>query len=233
MRKVDPADVLKDFNVACQELLDHFDRIDKAITTHSTREGDLSRLATQSFLSLFVAFERFCSDLLLAYLNRDFSLYQTDLAGRIGASIKDKYGAGVAARITFEAKKHVSVAELEEIVDPTGWNLTFSNVAKLKDYANKVLVPVYAKRIASITAPEARLVDTARTIRDFIAHQSVGAKKRMNEALSTIEAGVHNRHLGRAANEIHVVGSYLKANPAGTRRFHMYAHGLLAVAARM
>ncbi len=233
MRKVNPADVLTDFNVACRELLDHFDRIDKAITTHSTREGDLSRLATQSFLSLFVAFERFCSDLLLAYLNRDFTVYQTDLTSRIGASVKDKFGTGVAARTTFEVKKHVSVAELEEIVDPTGWNLTFSNVAKLKDYANKVLVPAYATRIASITAPEARLVDTARTIRDFIAHQSVGAKKRMNEALATIEAGVHNRHLGRTGYAVNVIGSYLKANPAGTRRFHMYANGLLAVAAHM
>lgn len=233
MRKIDPADVLADFNAASHELINHYDRIDVAITTHPTREGDLSLLATQSFLALFVAFERFNSDLLLAYLNRDFKQFQADVATRISTSAREKFGPVIAARVTLEIKRHVSVAELEEIVDPTGWNLTFPTVAKLKEYSRRVLVPAYATRIDSLTTSEARLVDTARAIRDFIAHQSPGSKKRMNDTLATIEVGAQNRYLGRTSNAVHNVGAYLKASCAGTRRLHRYSQALRAIAARM
>lgn len=233
MRKVDPADVLADFEQASAQVVDHFDRIAVALSGNATREGNISQLATESFLALFVAFERFTSDLLLAYLNRDFSQYQKDLAFRLTASVKDKFGTGVSARVELKTKKHVSVAELEQIVDPTGWNLTFTSVEKLKDYAQRVLAPNHRGRIQSITASEARLIDTARSIRDFIAHQSPGSKQRMNEALATVETAAHNRHLGRQGNQVQSVGPYLKSAPAGQRRLHRYAQGLLAVANHM
>lgn len=233
MRKVDPAAVRADFEAASTELIDHFDRIDKAIKAHPKREGDLSLLATQSFLALFVAFERFCSDLLLAYMNRDFTQYQTDLSTRISASIRDKYGSGVAPLVALTTKKHVSVDELEQIVDPTGWNLTFKSVEGLKEYSRRVLAPVYSQRIDSLNAAEARLIDAARSIRDFIAHQSVGAKNRMNAALRTVEAGGHNRHLGCVGYNVDKVGVYLKAMHVGRRRLHRYADALLAISKRM
>ena len=233
MRKVDPGDVRADFEAACTALIEHFDRIDDAIKSNPKREGDLSLLATQSFLTLFVAFERFCSDLLLAYMNRDFSQYQADLATRVNASVREKYGSGVAPLVTIAAKKHVSVDELEQIVDPTGWNLTFKSVEKLKEYGRRVIVPAHAQRIDSLTAAEARLIDTARSIRDFIAHQSIGAKMRMNAALSTVEIGGHNRHLGCAGYNVDKVGAYLKAIHAGQRRLHRYAGALLGISKRM
>jgi len=85
----------------------------------------------------------------------------------------------------------------------------------------------------SIDAAETRLIETSRAIRDFIAHQSQGSKRRMNELLSTIETGGHNRHLARGANEVHSVGSYLKAVHGGQRRLHRYATGLLAISAHI
>jgi hypothetical protein len=233
MRKVDPADVRADFELTASEVIAHFNHVAMALTGTPNKELDVSQLATQSFLTLFVAFERFLSDLILAYLNRDSSVYQTFLVGRINASIADKFGSSVKALITIQTKKHISVAELEGIVDPEGWNLTFSTVEKLKSSATAWLVPIHAVRINSITSPEVRLIETSRAIRDFIAHQSSGSKKRMNECLSTIEAGVHNRHLGRGANEVHTVGSYLKAIQGGQRRLHRYAAGLLSVSSHV
>lgn len=233
MRKLDPADVRVDFNVSSDEIINYFDRVDAAISAHTTREGDLSQLATQSFLALFVAFERFCSDLLLAYLNRDFSQYQSDVAHRLALSVNEKFGAELASRISYQPKKHVSVAELEEIVDPTGWNLTFSKFSKIREYSVRVLAAGHAARIQTVSASEARLVDTARSIRDFIAHQSPGSKERMNEALATVEQGGHNRYLGRVDNDVHNVGAYLKASGAGVRRLHRYAQALRSIAAKM
>jgi hypothetical protein len=177
-------------------------------------------------LTLFVVFERFLSDLFLAYLNRNFSTYQNELAARVRQSVQDKFGNGVAPLISVRLKQHVSVAELEGIVDPDGFNLTFTSARKLKEVAGQWLVSTDATRIRSITAHEARLIDTSRAIRNFIAHQSPRAKVQMNMLLSTVESGAHNRHLGRGSYDVHAVGSYLKAVfPAG-RRLHLYAAGL-------
>src|SRR5690348_5488717 len=113
MRKVDPADVRGDFDSAASEIIAHFDRVATALTDTPNKEGDISQLATQSFLALFVAFERFISDLILAYLNRDFSVYQAQLVNRVNTSIGDKFGDSVKSLITVQTKTHVPVAELE------------------------------------------------------------------------------------------------------------------------
>lgn len=229
MRKVDPADVRADFDSTASAIIAHFDRLADALTNTPNKEGDISQLATQSFLSLFVAFERFLSDLILAYLNRDYSVYQAYLVNRVNSSVGEKFGDRVKSLITIQTRKHIPVADIEGIVDPNGWNLTFVTMEKLKSSAKAWLAPEHAENIGSISLHEARLIDTSRAIRDFIAHQSSGSKLRMNECLSTIEMGGHNRHLGRGANEVHSVGSYLKAVLAGQRRLHRYATGLLAV----
>lgn len=233
MRKVDPADVRADFESASKDIVDHFDRVVSSLEASPTKEGDTSQLATQSFLSLFVAFERFTSDLILAYLNRDFAAYQADLQKRLKSSIETKFGAGVLSLVNIKAHTHAPMATIESIVDPTGWNVTFSSVEKLKSFAGSALAPAYATRIASINASETRLIETARTIRDFIAHQSTSSKQRMNDALSSVTAGHHNAHLSRGVREVHAVGSYLKAVCAGERRLHRYAAGLLAISAHM
>jgi hypothetical protein len=233
MRKIDPAGVRADFERESGEIIGYFDRTSNAIIGTPNARGDTSHLAAHSFLALFVAFERFLSDLFLAYLNRDFSVYQASLVSRLDTSIKDKFGVGVRSLITVNPKKHVRVDELEEIVDPTGWNLTFPTVHKLKSCADQWLAPEHAARVRSITASEGRLIETARAIRDFAAHQSVGSKRKMNQLLATVEAGAHNRHLGRAGNQVHSIGSYLKASAAGRRRLHLYSDGLLAISAHV
>ena len=233
MRKVDRAGVLADFQGACTDLVARFDRLVASVSTTPTSNGDISFLATQSFLSLFVSFERFCSDLVLAYMNADFSKYQEDLANRIDASIKGKFNPATAALVKFTPKAHVSVSELEEFVDPTGWNLTFPTVTKLKEFATKSLIEQHADRINAITLPEARLIDSARAIRDFIEIQGKGSKGRAITYLSEIEIGGQNTYLGRGANDVRVVGVYLKAVHGGEMRLHRYAQGLLAIAARM
>jgi len=233
VRKVDRAGVLADFQNSCTDLVARFDRLVASATATTTSDGDISFLATQSFLTLFVSFERFCSDLVLAYMNADFSKYQADLASRIDASIAGKFNSATAALVKFNPKLHVSVSELEELVDPTGWNLTFQTTSKLKEFATKSLIDAHAARINAITLPEGRLIDSARAIRDFIAHQSRGSKARMNDCLSTIEVGGHNNHLGRGVNEVRLVGVYLKAEHGGQMRLHRYSQGLLAIAAGM
>jgi hypothetical protein len=233
MRKIDPAGVRADFNREANEIIGYFDRTAQAIAGAATAGADTSHLAAHSFLALFVAFERFLSDLFLAYLNRDFSTYQTQLVNRVHSSVQERFGLGVRSLITVQTKNHVRVDEIEDIVDPTGWNLAFPTVDKLKACADQWLAAAHATRVKSITAWEARLIETARAIRDFLAHQSVGSKRRMNAMLTTVEHGGHNRHLGRAGNQVHSAGSYLKAAAGGQRRLHLYANALIAISTHL
>jgi hypothetical protein len=233
VRKVNPADVRTAFSSEADEILASFDRVVLGIAGISTEKKDVSTLATNSFLALYVAFERFVSDLFLAYLNRDFSRYQALLVHRLTTSIEDKFGDDVRALVTIHTKKHVKLSELEGIVDPDGRNLTFHTVEKLKETATSWLITASANRIATISNHEARLIETAKAIRDFIGHQSPSARERMNGLLATVEQGHHNRYLGRGAKDVQNVGVYLKAVCAGQRRLHRYGDCLKFTAAHM
>ena len=231
MRKIDPADVRDDLATEAQAITESFDRTCTALRGTATQEQDISRQAMTTFLALFVAFERFLSDLFLAYLNRDFSIYQTWLGDSIAKSAGARFGPSVGAMVHLTRKPHLTVDEIENILDPRGWNLTFSDVAQLRQRATDWLLPAHAGRINSINAHEERLVNTARTIRDFIAHQSKGSKAAMNAALANVQAGPHNLHMGRGARDIHAVGAFLKAQtPGAQRRLHRYSAGLVTIA---
>jgi hypothetical protein len=230
MRKVDPADVRGAFVNESTELMTYMSRARHALEGDAHEKQDISRLASTTFLSMFVAFERFLSDLFLAYLNRDFSGYQADLQGRIEQSIRERFGDWASARNRLDPVKHVAVAQLEEIVDPSGFNLTFRDAAALKAKARQWLAPQYANRIVGLSAHDDRLIDTARALRDFIAHQSPGAKDVMNARLATITQGNYNRYLGRGVHEVHSVGAYLKAVFDGSRRIGLYADRLRVIA---
>ena len=210
MRKIDPADVRGGFSNEASELLAYFERIRPNLAGDPHEKADTSQLASMVFLDLYVGFERFLSDLFLAYLNRDFSLYQQDLDGRIQQSVESRFSPWAAERISFDPVDHVKVDELESIIDSDGWNLTFKNADAIVKKATDWLVPAYATRITSLTSADMRLIDTARAVRDFIAHQSKGAKRRMNEKLESISHGGGNKGLSRGTQNINVVGETLR-----------------------
>ncbi len=232
MRKVDPADVRTAFVDEVSDLMTYLGRTRRALEGDVHEKGDISRLASTTFLALFVTFERFLSDLFLAYLNRDFSQYQADLENRLMVSVGERFGAWAQQRTRFNTLEHVGVNDLEGIVDPSGWNLTFRNAEMLRSKARQWLAPPYANRIDGLSDHDDRLVDTAHAIRDFIAHQSPGAKNRMNALLLTVAQGANNQYLNRGVHEVHRVGTYLKAVFDGQRRIAIYSARLIDIATR-
>lgn len=205
----------------------------RALQGAEHEKSDISQLASTTFLALYVAFEKFQSDLFLAYLNRDFSQYQSGIEAKISASIRDKYGQGVESRTSFTSVKHIRVSDLEGIVDPTGWNLTFRDTGMMKERADQWLVQNHASRIKGLSDHDARLIDTAKSIRDFIAYGSASSKERMNQSLSTIAQGSHNQFLGRGVQNVHNVGAFLKAVFDGRTRIGAYSDRLRDIARRM
>ncbi len=233
MRKINPAAVRHDFPSDTDALMAYMNRARRALEGESTEKQDVSRLAAMVFVSLYVAFERFLSDLFLAYLNRDFSQYQRYVEQRILQSTQAKVGLWARRRTRFDTVAHVKADDLEAIVDPDGMNLTFKTANDIRTRGDEWLAPAHRTRIHALTDHDERLIDTARAVRDFIAHQSSGAKKRMNELLAVVAHGPHNRHLDRGLNEVHNVGSYLKAVFDGRRRVAIYAERLKDIALKL
>lgn len=233
MKKLDPQSVRKDFVDESQELMAYLGRARRALQGDEHEKGDISRLASTTFLSLFVYFEQFVSDLFLSYLNRDFSQYQKHIASRLDQSVEDKFGTWVRGRTTFNSVSHVKVDDLRDVVDPTGWNLTFKDGQAIKDRAQEWLVHDHAKRVNTLDDHDLRLVDTANSIRDFLAHGSLGAKVRMNNALDCVERNSNNQYLGRGAQQVHNVGAYLKSVFDEKRRIAIYSERLQEIARKM
>lgn len=235
MRKMDPADVRADFAALVTERLAHFARLEARLRGTEHEKRDLSLLSETTLHAVYVAFECFLSDLFLAYINRDFSQYQSTMAARISDSVKTKFGVWAAGRLNFNAVKHIKVVDLESLLDPDNYNLTFKSSTDLRQKANDWIASPQRSAIVSMTTPDSRLIDTVHSIRNFIAHNSPSSKAKMNDALLTIVTGVGcpNTNLGRGPRKIQDAGAFLKSVNGGERRVQRFASRLGAIAAAL
>lgn len=231
MRKVKPADVKSSFNSLVTEKKSYFLRQVSSLKGTEHEMKDLSLLSEMTFHSLYVEFECFVSDLVLAYINRDPSAYQQDLFARAKESVRSKFDDWTASRLILKTEKNIKIDEIERLIDPKNFNVTFKDVVTLKSKADRWICPVYSAGIAAISAADERLIDTTHSIRDFIAHQSVHSKTNMNNMLRTVDGGSGCPNAGLGSTQaIHNVGSFLKASVSNQRRVLRYADRLLSIA---
>ncbi|WP_313309272.1 hypothetical protein [Stutzerimonas nitrititolerans] len=228
MRKVRPQDVLAEFLRQADDQLAHYDRVLLALAGTANEKLDISLMSKNMLHAVFVDFECFISDLFVSYLNRDFSQYQDTFEAAVKKSASDKHSPWLAGRITFNRPAHVSLDELAEAIDPTGWNTTFKDSTVMKQKAQQWLAEPYRSKVLGLDDEDSRLIDTARALRNWIAHQSAGARKKMNDMLRDIEQGpgTPNHELGRGVREIKNIGSFLKKKINGERCVQIYVRRL-------
>lgn len=233
MRKIRPQDVKGDFANFVVERLSHFDRVAAALNGSSHEKRDLTTLTEVTLNSVYVAFECFVSDLLLAYINRDPSQYQRNLEARMRSSVESKFGVWAANRMSFATTKHIKVNDLEVALDPDSYNLTFKDVAALKQRCTEWVAQPYRNQIVNFADADGRLVDTVHAIRNFIAHRSSNSKMIMNDRLGNVVTGpgCPNLNLSRGSHDIHDIGSFLKSKVGGTIRMKLFIARLDNIAA--
>src|SRR5271157_934618 len=203
-------------------MLAYIKRLAAALAGTAKEKGDVSHLSESVFLDAYVAFEWFISDTFLAYMNNDFTPYQDDLAQRISMSIKEKFGAWAESRTKYSKVTHLPVDQIEDIVDPASEIVTFPSTAKMIDAARKWIAPRCNGGILGLNNPDRALIDTAKSIRNYIAHGSERSYMEMNDLLSRVENEAPNRGLGRGDHKIANVGSFLKAQIGAERRVERY-----------
>ena len=231
MRKVRPQDVYEAFSDQIDASLSHYHRVVSSLKNTPKETLDTSNMARMVMHSMFVDYECFLSDLFIAYLNRDFSQYHSKLINSVRASAADKHSAWLSSRILFDLPTHMKLEDIADAIDPTGWNLTFKTSKVMMDKARDWLVDPYKSKVLSMNSEDEALVDTARAIRNRIAHQSEGAGRIMNYMLEKVEAaGANNVGLGRIDNKVTNIGSFLKTTINGKTRVELYGKRLKDVA---
>jgi hypothetical protein len=128
--------------------------------------------------------------------------------------------------------KHIRKADIIELVDTVGNNISFRHFGELVEAANRWLVPASAGRITGRTAAQKTSVNGWIAIRNHIAHRSERSGKAMNAALTKGE--LHGTGLGRGGpNAVNHVGSFLKSRPVSMQspRVKLYLDGMSTIAA--
>lgn len=207
MRKINPDAVKADFAKGLQEL----SAFHAAAVEALAGEAHRSFLAESTLLSAAVRWERYLSDLFVAYINRDSTQFANHLQTAFRATVKDK------ARRTFDAfgqmtiPDHLKRDRILELIDPHGGNITFRNYEELVEGAKRYLVEAHRLGIEARDVGERRTIDALIALRNHLAHRSRQSYGAMNDALNA--GALHPTGLRRRGNSVRNVGPWLKARP--------------------
>lgn len=233
MRKVDPADVIDDFKAQLNSLENYFLRVSAALKGTSHEKSDISLLAEQAFVTAAVALEGFFSDLVVGFVNRDSATLVADLRTRFTQSTEEKFGNCVQGYVTLNIPAHPKVQQIRRVLDRDERNVTFRSARDMKGRVGNWLIPAHAAKFTALSVHEERVIDTIRSIRDYIVHRSSASKNKMNEELLRIGgAGTPNGLLGRDQRKVTDVGAFLKTivHQPEHRRIQKYLARVRAIA---
>lgn len=217
MRTQDPAGVRSDFLSSLVDIETAF----KATQVGVADEQAKRLIAEYLLVAVATLFEGFLSDLFVAYINRDSEKFRGFLIGKISIAAEDEY-AKRAVKHVERSMPHLSVDRIKEILDPTGYNITFKSTAKMKEAAGTWLSDADKAHIVGVAAAECAVIDFVKAVRNYLAHRSEAARAKIDEALFATDLPDVFR---RNTNSVGDVGAYLLNKQSGQLRFeHMLNH---------
>ena len=214
MRKINPTSVRDYFRSQLTGLTTFHD----AGLTAFTSDTDKSTLTERSLLAAAVAWEGFVSDMFIAYINGDATRFKQHLTDSFNTHLKEsstpqkvfaKYGS-----ITFP--KHLSKADVLELADSLGNNITFSDFTQLEKKARTWLIATHATKFTTLSGQRKAVVNSIIALRNHIAHRSDRSLNAMNDLLN--KNSMTPTGLKRGSNKLRNVGAWLKAIPVGRQQ---------------
>jgi hypothetical protein len=229
MRKLTPAAVRADFADAVKAVRDSFDEVAQSGVSQATKK----LVAEQALLAAAVLWEGFLSDLVVAFVNRKPTKFVAHIEAQVSITSKDPLAKRALHILAPKAvKAHLNVEEVRGILDDKERNLTFDEVAKMKETAGKLLEPTDAAGFLALEAADEAAVAASNALRNFLAHRSASSRTTLQDALASASL---QADLRRGPNKVYDVGAYLLATPpAGAPvRLHRYLAMIDALAAKV
>ena len=218
MRKINPADICDDFRAEIAGLQTFLS--DSMGTATSSKNKSL--LAELVFHRAYVAVESFISAWIIGAINRDSSQYLCCRKNAVAQSLQAKFSNWDISHLNYSPPAHIPVADLESLLDPDGWNITFKEYARFESRSSEWLAPSFASKVAGVPSQKKRVIDSAKATRNCIAHQSKSSFTEMNSLLGSLPNAGTARHLRTTVNSISNVGAHLKATAGGKTRVDHY-----------
>jgi hypothetical protein len=229
MRKRDPNDLVDRFQTELATSVNQWQSL-----VDVAGDARLARRATMdAFNRAAIAFELFRSDFHIAAITRDASAFEQAQQRRLEDVLRKDTPPRLAlitySRVTLP--KHPTLAQVTELLDATGGNLSISPYARWKKIAERDLADPWKSKVTNLPWDLRGVADAVISIRNAVAHQSPRSLTGMSEALKKLTAPSHTG-LQRPKSGVTLSGipSYLhgstSSSPSASRRVERY-HALL------
>jgi hypothetical protein len=228
MRTANPQNIKADFLSGLKDIEDALADV--------TGKGILPKtklhVAEYSFLAASVLLESFISDLFVAYINKKNGPFVAYLVGRMTIEATEEHAKRAIPLASVDIGSHLTLDKIRQVLDPNSWNLTFATAGDLKAKANQWLAAPYKANFNGISNAHGALLETTKSVRNYLAHRSGASLSTMQAALTNARLPVGFR---RGANKVHSVGSFLDSTPpgGGQTRLATYLLELNAIAAQL
>ena len=204
MRTADPLNIRKYFLDGLQEIQEVFNAVNSAGSAVTTSQKHL--VAEYTFLGASILLEGFISDLFVAYINKEPDVFVQAMTGSMQLSSDDDFGKRAITFTSKEIKSHLTLDKIRTILDPNEYNVTFPHESEMKKRAGLWLSAKHKGYFNSMQKPDYALIDTTKSVRNFLAHRSTAAQKTMQTALANKNLPVEFK---RKTNNIEKVGYFL------------------------
>lgn len=214
MRTIDPKSIRTDYLDALGDVQTTF----LAVNASGIPGNGKKLISEFSFLSAAILLEGFISDLFVAYINRDNSVFVGDLLGKMSIGASDAHATRAKNFATISIEKHLTAANIRSVLDSRDYNITFHTVAEMKADAGRWLADPYKSYFTGISADQSATLTAAKAIRNFLAHRSIASKCEMQKALIAPDLPAPLR---RGQHNVRDVGSFLCSRPAPLTPFRI------------
>ncbi|TLD71496.1 hypothetical protein FEM03_08205 [Phragmitibacter flavus] len=221
MRTLSPTSIRDDFLAALVDVETTFQAAESA----GINAAGMKLITEFSFLSAAILFEGYISDLFVAYINRDSSVFSAHLVGKMVIETIDPHAKRAKSLATISIHQRLTAADIRSVLDSRDYNITFPTVAEMKTGAGQWLAPSFKAYFVNLTASHAAILSATKTMRNFLAHRSGASKNEMQTALAASDLPASLR---RGQHTIRDVGSFLRSRPTPQEslRFNQYLQAL-------
>lgn len=208
MRKADTKKIREDFKTAIDHVATSIDDVSKTGVSTSTKK----LVAESSFLTAVVLWDSFVSELIIGLVNRDSSKFTAHAQQQLRDHAEKKFGATMASSLKLDLPQHIPAGQVRSLIDQKDWNVSFASASDMVSRSQEWLHPAYAAHFSTLSPGDRATLDACRAIRNYSAHRSGGAGKKLDTVLAH---GALPAALRRSTNTVRDVGKYLIATPLG------------------
>lgn len=194
-RPVDLKKLCTKFNNEIDSLLEFYIDMHKAASTRPHRLKYQRLLAEGVFHRGFVLMECFLSDWYVGcvklapkkFLDKREEEVEVIVEEAV-QKLKKDYGEATCEGFldyTIRKPNDPTIGSIKQYLDSKQWNITFKSFKDLRSKA-KCLSDTWSQKVKKVLSRRQKILDTAYSIRNFIAHNSDASRDKMNTAIETV-----------------------------------------------